>query len=175
MTSEMLEQAIRERPDDEGLRLVYADWLEDQGDPRGELVRLDALLARAGHERRREVEMRRRQRELRKAIAGQELPPPLPTPTPPRGKPRVQITFGVDAEGHVAWGGVQKVELPFVVGVLADLCGHRRGLPPLRRRELVSIDARSFDAVLAWHRPQLCLEVAGEGGPWRLDVRRVAA
>src|SRR5688500_10922713 len=27
-------------PFDDDLRLVYADWLEEQGDPRGELVRL---------------------------------------------------------------------------------------------------------------------------------------
>jgi len=33
-------QALREQPDDNSLRLVFSDWLEEQGDPRGELVRL---------------------------------------------------------------------------------------------------------------------------------------
>src|SRR5947209_3246706 len=32
-------QAIRESPADDDLRLVFADWLEDQGDPRGQLMR----------------------------------------------------------------------------------------------------------------------------------------
>jgi uncharacterized protein (TIGR02996 family) len=32
---------ILARPDDDAPRLIYADWLLDQGDPRGELVRLD--------------------------------------------------------------------------------------------------------------------------------------
>ena len=39
-------QAILEAPEDETPRLVYADWLEDQGDPRGEFIRLQAQLAR---------------------------------------------------------------------------------------------------------------------------------
>ncbi len=33
-------QAIQERPEDASLRLVFADWLEERGDPRGELIRL---------------------------------------------------------------------------------------------------------------------------------------
>jgi uncharacterized protein (TIGR02996 family) len=33
-------EAIAAEPDDDGLRLIYADWLEERGDPRGELVRV---------------------------------------------------------------------------------------------------------------------------------------
>src|SRR5262245_33042590 len=33
-------QAIFENPTDDGARLVFADWLEEQGDPRGEFIRL---------------------------------------------------------------------------------------------------------------------------------------
>jgi uncharacterized protein (TIGR02996 family) len=33
--------AIATSPDDRDLRLVYADWLEERGDPRGELVRAE--------------------------------------------------------------------------------------------------------------------------------------
>src|SRR5215469_7814369 len=33
-------KAILERPDDDARKLVYADWLEDQGDPRSEYLRL---------------------------------------------------------------------------------------------------------------------------------------
>src|SRR5215471_6009229 len=32
--------AILERPDDDATKLVYADWLEEQGDPRAEYLRL---------------------------------------------------------------------------------------------------------------------------------------
>jgi formylglycine-generating enzyme len=33
-------QAMQEHPDDTALRLVFADWLEERGDSRGELIRL---------------------------------------------------------------------------------------------------------------------------------------
>src|SRR5262249_37700728 len=32
-------RAVRERPDDDGPRLVYADWLDGRGDPRGDSIR----------------------------------------------------------------------------------------------------------------------------------------
>src|SRR4029078_6739128 len=45
-------------PDDDAPRLVYADWLEERGDPRGTFVRVQCALARlpADHPRRRELE-----------------------------------------------------------------------------------------------------------------------
>jgi uncharacterized protein (TIGR02996 family) len=38
--------AIHEHPGDDAMRLVYADWLEGQGDPRGELISLQVREAR---------------------------------------------------------------------------------------------------------------------------------
>src|SRR5947208_4411815 len=32
-------QAILASPDDEGIRLIFADWLDEQGDPRGAFIR----------------------------------------------------------------------------------------------------------------------------------------
>ena len=37
-------QAITGSPDDDTSRLVYADWLEERGDPRGEFLRLECRL-----------------------------------------------------------------------------------------------------------------------------------
>src|SRR5262249_27667768 len=37
-------QAIIENPDDDSLRLIYADWLDDRGDPRGEFIRIAVAL-----------------------------------------------------------------------------------------------------------------------------------
>ena len=44
--SEPFLQEIVAAPDDDGPRLVYADWLEEQGDPRGEFIRLQCELAK---------------------------------------------------------------------------------------------------------------------------------
>jgi carbon storage regulator CsrA len=38
-------EAIRAAPADEVPRLIYADWLEEQGDPRGEFIRVQCALA----------------------------------------------------------------------------------------------------------------------------------
>jgi uncharacterized protein (TIGR02996 family) len=46
MSRDAFLRTIRERPDDDGPRLVYADWLEEHGDPRGEFIRIQCQLAK---------------------------------------------------------------------------------------------------------------------------------
>src|SRR5579885_144501 len=57
---EAFRAAILEDPDDDGPRLIYADWLEERGDPRGEFIRLQCALARmpAGDDRRGDLRAR---------------------------------------------------------------------------------------------------------------------
>lgn len=70
-------------------------------------------------------------------------------------RPRVQLTYDVETNG-----ALQKVELPFVVGVLADLSGQpKEGLKPLKERKFVQIDRDNFDDVLAKSAPRLALKV----------------
>jgi type VI secretion system protein ImpB len=70
-------------------------------------------------------------------------------------RPRVQITYDVETNG-----AMQKVELPFVVGVLADLSGQRKEpLPVLKERKFVPIDRDNFNDVLAKAAPRLALKV----------------
>lgn len=45
--------AILSRPDDEQLRLIYADWLEERGDPRAEFLRRESELTGVRREVRR--------------------------------------------------------------------------------------------------------------------------
>jgi uncharacterized protein (TIGR02996 family) len=44
MKEEAFLWGLREEPDDSALRLIFADWLEEQADPRGELLRLTHAL-----------------------------------------------------------------------------------------------------------------------------------
>jgi type VI secretion system protein ImpB len=70
-------------------------------------------------------------------------------------RPRVQITYDVETNG-----AMQKVELPFVVGVMADLSGQpREALRPLKERKFVNIDRDNFNDVLARSSPRLALKV----------------
>ena len=60
--------AILESPDDDSIRLIYADWLDERGDPRGEFIRVQCELARlignTGHRQGLES----RERELLKSF-----------------------------------------------------------------------------------------------------------
>lgn len=56
-------QAIRANPDDDHLRLIYADWLEERGDPRGEFIRVQIELAKEPDSRRQQT-LVTRQEEL---------------------------------------------------------------------------------------------------------------
>ncbi|MCA9070119.1 MAG: TIGR02996 domain-containing protein [Planctomycetaceae bacterium] len=52
-------EAIQANPGDEIPRLVYADWLDEQGDPRGELIRIQCEIAR-----RPDNDLKRKQLEV---------------------------------------------------------------------------------------------------------------
>jgi uncharacterized protein (TIGR02996 family) len=56
-------EAIRARPGDDVPQLLFADWLEEQGDPRGEFLRLRVALSRwdMADDRRRRLEDRQRE------------------------------------------------------------------------------------------------------------------
>lgn len=70
-------------------------------------------------------------------------------------RPRVQITYDVETGG-----AMRKTELPFVVGVLADLSGQpKEKLKPLKNRKVVQIDRDNFNDVLAKATPRLAMKV----------------
>ena len=70
-------------------------------------------------------------------------------------RPRVQITYDVETGG-----AMQKTELPFVVGVLADLSGQRKDpLPAMKDRKFVNIDRDNFKTVMAKAAPRLAYRV----------------
>jgi uncharacterized protein (TIGR02996 family) len=72
-------QDILEHPDDHGPRLVYADWLDENGDPqRAEFIRVQCELARlAGHDPGRDPLERREEKLLRENASRwlEPLPP----------------------------------------------------------------------------------------------------
>lgn len=77
--------------------------------------------------------------------------------------PRVQITYDVEIGD-----AVEKKELPFVMGILADLAGHPdQPLPKLKDRRFVEIDRDNFDDIMEKIGPRLDLSVEdrlkGEG------------
>ena len=77
--------------------------------------------------------------------------------------PRVQIEYDVEA-----YGAERKVQLPFVMGVMADLAGKRREpLPDLAERKFLEVDIDNFDERLKSIAPRVAMQVpntlTGEG------------
>ncbi|MEM1244445.1 MAG: type VI secretion system contractile sheath small subunit [Pseudomonadota bacterium] len=70
--------------------------------------------------------------------------------------PRVHIEYEVETEG-----GVEKRELPFVVGVLGDYMGnHSAGeIKPLKERDFININQDNFTAVMTKLKPGLRFSV----------------
>ena len=77
--------------------------------------------------------------------------------------PRVQIEYDVEI-----YGAEKKVQLPFVMGVMADLVGKRdTPLPPVAERKFVEIDVDNFNDRLKALKPRAAFTVpntlSGEG------------
>lgn len=77
--------------------------------------------------------------------------------------PRVQIEYDVEL-----YGAEKKVQLPFVMGVLADLSGNPADpLAPVADRKLLEIDVDNFDDRLKSMKPRVAFNVpntlTGEG------------
>src|SRR5262249_34068259 len=57
-------KAILDNPDDDQLRLIYADWLEERGDPRGEFIRVQYERPKADPNTREYLDLVMRERQL---------------------------------------------------------------------------------------------------------------
>ena len=72
--------------------------------------------------------------------------------------PRVHITYDVETGG-----AIEMKELPFVMGVLADLSGQpEEALPRMANRRFVEIDRDNFNEVMAGMKPRLAYRVDNE-------------
>jgi type VI secretion system protein ImpB len=77
--------------------------------------------------------------------------------------PRVQIEYDVETNG-----AQKKVQLPFVMGVMADLSGKSTAPPPeVVDRKFLEIDVDNFDSRLKAMKPRVAFQVpntlTGEG------------
>jgi type VI secretion system protein ImpB len=77
--------------------------------------------------------------------------------------PRVQIEYDVEL-----YGAERKIQLPFIMGVLADLSGKpAEPLPPVSDRKFLDIDVDNFDSRMKAIRPRVAFQapntLTGEG------------
>jgi type VI secretion system protein ImpB len=77
--------------------------------------------------------------------------------------PRVQIEYDVEL-----YGAEKKIQVPFIIGVLADLSGKpAEPLPPVADRKFLEIDVDNFDSRMKSMKPRVAFQVpntlTGEG------------
>lgn len=69
--------------------------------------------------------------------------------------PRVHITYDVEVGD-----AIQMKEIPFVMGVFADLSGQpAEALPKVKDRKFIEVDPDNFDEVLEGMKPRLAFKV----------------
>ncbi|HYD80211.1 MAG TPA: type VI secretion system contractile sheath large subunit [Paucimonas sp.] len=75
--------------------------------------------------------------------------------------PRVRITYDVETGG-----AIEKRELPFIVGILADLTGDWGGAQPtsIKERRMIDIDRDKFNDVMKTSKPGVSLTAVAKPG-----------
>jgi type VI secretion system protein ImpB len=85
--------------------------------------------------------------------------------------PRVQITYDLETGG-----AIQKKEIPFVMGIMADLSGDKAATDSDRKRlsdpdrKFIEIDRDNFDSIMRSIAPTLEVNVESEGRSSTLDL-----
>jgi uncharacterized protein (TIGR02996 family) len=103
-------QAIQANPGDDVLRLVYADWLEERGDPRGDFIRLHCALMATAPDHPERVAGEHELSFLRKVLDSAWLAVIEPENAPPSDDPIVGRACQCIYQG---WGD-RKRSLPFI-------------------------------------------------------------
>src|SRR5262249_28518669 len=144
--------AILERPDDEATKLVYADWLQEQGDPRGEYLQ---SLRRVRRERAVSPQQRRRRRALSRQLAAL----------------RTQIQQAWRAgEGASHENRERQRRLQALEGQLADLSRQLRQRIPARLQELAATFDPTWLAAVSDPEIEGCGHSSSGGWALRFDL-----
>jgi uncharacterized protein (TIGR02996 family) len=143
--------AILERPDDNASKLVYADWLEEQGDPRGEFLR---LMIKVRKERVVTPEPRQRHQDLSAELA--DL--------------RTKVWDAWRAE-RGSFGQSRELErrMQQLAGQLANLSKQLRQPIPTRLQQLAATFDPNWLAVVGDPAIEGCGKSTREGWPLRFD------
>ena len=145
MTNPELEHAILEAPDDDAPRLVYGDWLQEQGDPRGELVAVQrAQLAIGAHPDPEHVaRLVDRERELIAKHAREWLGPLSPDSV----TWRLGFVDTLDVAAHSFAAVMQLESTRFVRSIAVELDIPLREIPTLPTVRALALWMRAVSAV----------------------------
>jgi uncharacterized protein (TIGR02996 family) len=153
-------QAIIDDPQDDSLRMIYADWLEERGDPRGEFIRVQVALARDDHDGRALDKAKRKVLKARESTLLKQHREEWERPLTALGAARVEFRRG----------------FPYHINITAeDFISHATEIVGLAPVESARIWARSAEIEALMAVPQLAKLTALDLSGMRLGRERVAA
>lgn len=126
-------ERILATPEEDSPRLIFADWLDERGDPRGEFIRVQCALARLPADDPRRFDLMRRERQLRERHGEHWAAPLRGLATAPLFRRGLVEIVNVEARIFLARGGelfgrapIQHVRLLDVGSSLSRLasCAH---------------------------------------------------
>jgi uncharacterized protein (TIGR02996 family) len=145
--------AILERPDDDAPKLIYADWLEERGDPRAEFLQ---LVVKSRQERAVTPDQRRRHDELSAELAELHV------------RQQREWRRGFDRRPPQGFQERQR-RVRELEGQLADLSRAIRPAVPARLRELAATLDPNWLAVVSDTGIEGCGKGTRGGGSLRFD------
>jgi uncharacterized protein (TIGR02996 family) len=149
-------QAIREEPDDDAVRLIYADWLQEHGDApacaRGQFIRSQCQRANPDVDRERRRAMVRDEMRLLREHWDAWLRP-LRTAVGPDEVQWFHADFHSDALGHFRRGFVEALTLPAVR--FLDHAPAILKLTPLRDLAVTAVGTHAVSLALCPHLAEL--------------------
>lgn len=95
--------SLEAAPNDDGIRLVYADWLEEQGDLRAEYLRLEVEIRQSWSYHHQQRKLRKRMRKLRPRLDIQWLAQVRRCTTPPPPIDVEQVVPFLKGRGKYTW------------------------------------------------------------------------
>lgn len=141
-------QAIVESPDDDGLRLIFADWLDEHDDPRGEFIRIQCALDQPKRIEQGVADLRDRNQKLLNEYGEQWAAPILG-----RNVDAVRFARGfvneVEATAHafLQHGRQWAEQHPFQVLLLRNVAGRAERLAACAHLRIITqltVDDRRF-------------------------------
>jgi len=146
--------AILERPHDDATKLIYADWLEEHGDPRAEYLR---LMVKVRQERAITPEQRRRHNELSAELA--EL----------RAQERQEWKDAITDRRHPQENRERQRRVQELESQLLKLSKKIRQQIPARLRELAATFDPNWLAVVSDPQIEGCGKSTSRGWSFRFD------
>lgn len=142
-----LENAIVANPDDLGAHAAYADWLIEQGDPRGEFIQVQLALEDEKRPAKARKELKQREEQLLKRYQREWLGELAPYLLHQRGIAKLYVQDGEIYRFGWARGQLETLDVPFISVAFARLLAHDptcRWLRQLILRNVQSGDGKAY-------------------------------